>query len=71
MIEKKPLFHYLKAVNFFADYAKDVTNFKHKIRGANGKGKPLTFTDEERKFIVKAVYKMLEDFEKRDIEDIF
>jgi len=49
------IFHYIKADPFFKDYLPHIKNYKNKIRGKNGRGNPLAFTQAEEKEIRKAV----------------
>ena len=52
---------YIKADSFFRDYLPRIKNYKHKIRGKNGRGNPVEFTDQEKKEINAAVKKMVKD----------
>lgn len=57
----KEILKYLSAKNFFADYAKDVKNFTHKMRGTDGNGKPIDFTDDDKKIIASGLKEMVKD----------
>ena len=46
---------------FFADYAKDVKNFTHKMRGTDGNGKPIEFSADDKKAIVGGIKQMAKD----------
>lgn len=46
---------------FFADYAKDVRNFTHKMRGVDGNGKAIDFSDEDKKLIASGLKEMMKD----------
>ena len=52
---------YVKADSFFRDYLPRIKSYKHKIRGKNGRGNPVEFTDQEKKEIKAAVKKMAKD----------
>ncbi len=39
---------YVKADQFFPDYCPTIKNYKNKIRGKNGRGNPLHFTETEK-----------------------
>ena len=47
----KEILKYISAKHFFADYAKEVKNFTHKMRGVDGNGKAIEFSDEDKKLI--------------------
>jgi hypothetical protein len=61
----KEILKYLSAKYFFADYAKPVKNFKHKMRGTDGNGNPIEFSDEDKKVIKSGLKKLLSDLIKR------
>lgn len=46
---------YLQAKHFFPGYAKGVKNFKHKMRGKDGNGNPIEFSEEDRREIKAGV----------------
>lgn len=52
------IFKYIKADSFFRDYLPNIRNYKHKIRGKNGRGNPCSFSEEEKKQILEAVSKL-------------
>ncbi len=49
---------YIKADSFFRDYLPHVKNYKHKIRGKNGRGNPVDFSEQEKQQIVEALRKL-------------
>lgn len=57
----KEILKYLSAKNFFADYAKEVKNFTHKMRGTDGNGKPIEFTADDKKVIATSLKEMVKD----------
>jgi hypothetical protein len=57
----KEILKYISAKNFFEDYCKLVKNYKHKMRGKDGNGKPIDFTEEDKKAILISIKKMAED----------
>lgn len=50
-----PAFKYIKAAQFFPAYAPGVKNWKHKLRGVDGNGKPISFTEADRENIRKSI----------------
>lgn len=61
----KEILKYIAAKHFFADYAKDVKNFTHKMRGVDGNGKPIEFSEEDKKEIKAAIKQMVADITKK------
>jgi len=57
----KEILKYISAKHFFADYAKDVRNFTHKMRGVDGNGKAIDFSDEDKKLIASGLKEMMKD----------
>lgn len=55
------IFTYIKAEKFFPKYANTVTNWRHKLAGKNGRGAPLSFTEEDNKAIQKGIKKLFKD----------
>lgn len=55
------LFDFIKAANFFPNYAPQVRNWKHKLRGVDGNKKPITFSEDDRKQIKQGAKKLLSD----------
>jgi hypothetical protein len=55
---------YIKADQFFPAYCPDIKNYKRKISGANGRGNPIEFTQEEKKQIKAALKKLFKDISK-------
>ena len=58
----KNIWTFVKADSVFKELLPDIKNHKNKIRGKNGRGNSLDFTDEEKKKINKALAKMLKDY---------
>lgn len=58
---KDRLFRYINASAFFSDYLPQIKNFKHKIRGKNGRGNHVDFTKEEKKEVKAALRKFLSE----------
>jgi hypothetical protein len=54
----KEILKYISAKHFFADYASSVNNFTHKMRGKAGNGKPLDFSEEDKKLIAAGIKEM-------------
>lgn len=60
-VETKEILSHLKAAKFFAQYLPHIKNVKHKMRGTDGNGKAIDFSDAEKKEIIKAVQKFAKD----------
>ena len=63
--DMKQILKYLSASNFFTDYAKSVKNVKHKMRGIDGNGKPIEFTEEDKKQIKAGIKQLSSDLQKQ------
>ncbi len=61
----KEILKYLSAKYFFTDYAKSVKNFTHKMRGVDGNGKPIEFTEEDKKSIKTGIKHLSSDLQKQ------
>lgn len=57
------VFKYIKAVVFFPEFAPKVLNWKHKMRGFNGRGNPVEFTDADKKMIAAGLEKLFKKLE--------
>lgn len=57
----KEILKYISAKHFFTDYAKSVKNFTHKMRGTDGNGKPISFSEEDKKAIATGLKEMTKD----------
>ena len=57
----KEILKYLSAKYFFADYAKSVKNFTHKMRGTDGNGNHIEFSEEDKKAIASGLKQMAKD----------
>lgn len=57
----KKIFEYIKADKFFPKYAPGVKNYKHKIRGKNGRGNPLEFTARDKQLIEAGLIKLFKN----------
>jgi hypothetical protein len=55
------IWNYIKADTFFREYLPHIKSYKHKIRGKNGRGNPVDFSDDEKKQIKEAIKKMCLD----------
>lgn len=60
----KELLKYISAKHFFTDYATSVKNFTHKMRGIDGNGKQIDFTEEDNKAIAAGINEMAKDANK-------
>jgi hypothetical protein len=52
------IFDFIKADTFFREYLPTIKNYKHKIRGKNGRGNPLSFSASEKVEIKTALNKL-------------
>ena len=57
----KEILKYVSAKHFFADYAFEVKNFTHKMRGKDGNGQPIEFSADDKKLIASGLKKMVAD----------
>lgn len=57
----KEILKYISAKHFFTDYAKSVKNFTHKMRGLDGHGKSIDFTEDDKKAIAAGLKEMTKD----------
>ena len=57
----KEILKCISAKNFFADYASEVKNFTHKMRGKDGNGNPIEFSQDDKKLIASGIKKMAAD----------
>ena len=57
------IWNYIKADTFFTVYLPTLKNYKHKIRGKNGRGNPIDFSPDERLQIKQALYALFTDLE--------
>lgn len=58
------IFEYIKAAQFFPKYAPGVENWKHKLRGKNGRGNPLEFSVNDKAEIKKGLKKLFSEILK-------
>lgn len=54
------IFEYIKAAKFFPKYAPGVKNYKHKLRGKNGRGNETEFSHSDKELINSGVKKFCE-----------
>lgn len=57
----KEILKYISAKHFFADYCGEVKNFTHKMRGKDGNGNPIEFSQDDKKLIASGLKKMVAD----------
>jgi hypothetical protein len=57
----KNIWKYIKAESFFKDYLPYINCHRHKIRGLNGRGNPVDFSEQEKKEIKTALKKLMKD----------
>lgn len=61
----KNTFENINAGKFFSKYLPHIKNIKHKMRGTNGNGKPIDFSDDEKKQIAKALKLLCKDLNSK------
>lgn len=57
----KEILKYISATNFFPDYAPEVKNYTHKMRGVDGNGKQIEFSKEDKKAIKAGIRQMAKE----------
>jgi hypothetical protein len=57
----KEILKYISAKHFFTDYVKSVKNYTHKMRGKDGHGKAIDFSEEDKKLIAAGLKEMTKD----------
>ena len=57
------IWEYIKADTFFKECLPNIKSYKHKIRGKNGRGNPIEFSNEEKQQIKKALSKLFKELE--------
>ncbi|RUP39774.1 MAG: hypothetical protein EKK63_09045 [Acinetobacter sp.] len=55
------IWNYIKADSFFRDYLPHVKNYKHKIRGKNGRGNPVEFPPADKAAIKAGLEQLFKD----------
>lgn len=58
--------NYIKADTFFKNYLPNIKSYKHKIRGKNGRGNPVEFSEQDKKLIAKGLEKLFKDILKHN-----
>ena len=61
---KSMIWNYIKAGTFFREYLPNLKNYKHKIRGKNGRGNPIEFSPGEKLQIKKALSKLFKELDR-------
>jgi hypothetical protein len=52
---------YVVAKRFFPTYCAGIRSWQHKLRGRNGRGNPMTFSDQDRKVIRRGLDNLIAD----------
>jgi len=60
------IWNYIKGSNFFPKYAPQVKNWKKKMSGLNGKGKPIEFNHSDTEQIKKGLKQLILDLTKTE-----
>jgi hypothetical protein len=63
-IGKPSIFTYIKAVQFFPNYAPLVIDWKKKLSGKNGRGNPVSFSESDLKQIRSGLTKLFKDLKE-------
>jgi hypothetical protein len=50
---------------FFTQYCNGVKNYTHKMRGIDGHGNPIAFSDKDKLLIREAMMKMITDINSK------
>lgn len=58
------IWEYIKADSFFRDYLPHIKSYTHKMRGKNGRGNPVEFSEAEKKEIKAGLKKLFNDLTK-------
>lgn len=58
---KKNIWTFIKADSLFREIP-EIKNHKNKIRGKNGRGNPIDFSEVEKKKINKIIEKIIKDY---------
>lgn len=56
------LFTFINATAFFPAHCPNITSWKHKLRGMNGRGNPVAFTDQELDQIQRGIERISKSF---------
>lgn len=63
-VETKEILSHLNAAKFFKIYLPHIRNVKHKMRGKDGHGNDIDFSEDEKQQIIEAVQKFAQDVKK-------
>ncbi len=55
------IFKFIKGASFFPAYAPHVKDWKKKMSGKNGRGKPASFNDQDNRQIKRGIKKLFKD----------
>jgi hypothetical protein len=55
------IWKFIKADQFFPKYCQHIKSYKHKIRGKNGRGNPVAFSEQDLKEIKKGLRQLFAD----------
>lgn len=64
-METRDILSHINAEKFFKKYLPHIKRYKHKMRGKDSAGKPLDFSPDERKEIIKALDIMFKDLKSK------
>lgn len=60
-LTRKEFFTFVPARQFFSKYCPGVRNYTHKMRGIDGNGKPIDFTESDRSIMKEAAQALAND----------
>jgi hypothetical protein len=63
-LTQKGFFKLVPAAQFFNNYCPEVTNYYHKLRGVDGNGKPISFTENDKRIMKEAAQRLANDLFK-------
>ena len=58
------LWKIIRPGRFFPRYAPEVKNYYHKVRGLNGRGNPVDFSDKDKEHIKAGMKRLFADVKK-------
>lgn len=63
-MDAKDILSFLNSSKMRKKYLSHIKRFEHKLRGYDSNGKPLDFTKQDKKDIIKAVQQFAKDIKK-------
>lgn len=63
-------FQFINAAKFFPGYCPKVMNWKHKLRGFNGRKNPIAFSDQDKIIIRAGITRFANDLKRLAVTGI-